>query len=333
MQENLTRIFSILSTYENFEPYMLNFDGTINHALLREHINLWISQFDDTEQEFMASITANLLEQRFLSKENEINFINRLFTNTTLLKNNSMPRPLNIQTNGNSQKRLVEYYNSYMKKYNYSYSDNSVIYLDDFMFSGGRVFNDLSNWIPLQNKSYRIFVVVIGYHISDQFNKNTLLTNKILANNRAKNLNSSLDFLSCYKWENRLYKRNQSDILWPMHNFFKNQENIQHINPKFTYRDGFTATEQSFFKNNEDRVKFENICLKYGFQIIQRCQNPHATTKPLGNSFFGYGFGGLVFNYKNCPNNTPLLFWWGSSNPSDQMYNHWHPLMPRSRYG
>ncbi|MCG2572050.1 hypothetical protein LVY74_00555 [Acinetobacter sp. ME22] len=332
MQKDFDRIFSVLKTYENFEQYMLNHDNTVNEGLLKNHINLWISQFDATEQEFMASITANLLEQRFLSKENEINFIKGLFNNPTLLNNDSMPFPLNIQRNGNSQNRLVQHYTLFMNELNHSYSQDSVIYLDDFIFSGGRVFSDLSNWIPLQDKSYNIFVVVIGYHTNIWSVKNQLHA-KIFQNNQAKKIQSTLSFLKCYEWENRLFKKNESDILWPMEKFFKNPNYYSHIDPKFNYRDGFLATPQSFFKNNDDRVKFENICLKYGFKIIQRCQNPNNTTRPLGNYRFGYGFGGLVFTYKNCPNNTPLLFWWGSSDPHNPMYNQWHPLMPRRTYG
>lgn len=332
MQKDFDRIFSVLKTYENFEPYMLNHDNTVNEDLLKNHINLWISQFDITEQEFMVSITANLLEQRFITKEYEINFIKDLFRNPALLNSSSMPFPLNIQRNGNSQKRLVEYYTSFITDLSLSYSQDSLIYLDDFIFSGGRVFTDLSNWIPLQNKSYKIFVVVIGYH-TNFWKVQNLLNEKIAQNNTAKGIYSTLTFLRCFELENRLFKKNESDVLWPMEKFFQNPNYYSHIDPKFNYRDGFLATPQSFFKNNEERVKFENICLKYGFEIIEKCQNPHTTTRPLGNYKFGYGFGGLVFTYKNCPNNTPLLFWWGSSDPRNPMYNQWHPLMPRSIYG
>ncbi|MFG0587651.1 hypothetical protein ACF8D3_06425 [Acinetobacter sp. YQ_14] len=332
MQENLNRIFSILSTYENFEPYMLNHDQSINSSLLRNHINLWVSQFDDSEKEFIVEITANLLEQRFITKDKEIKFIQSLFENNLLLQNKTMPFPLKIQGNGKSQSCLVKHYEYFMNYYNLTYSSDSFIYIDDFVFSGGRLFNDLSNWIPLQRKSNIIFVAVMGQHTNIWIKKN-LLQSKIYKTNQIKGINSSLIFLKCVELENRLFKKNESGILWPMISFFQNEAYAPYMEPKFIYRDGFIATSNNFFKNNEDRVKFENICLKYGFQIIQRCQNPNATTKPLGNSFFGYGFGGLVFNYRNCPNNTPLIFWWGSSNPSDPMYNQWHPLMPRRTYG
>lgn len=332
MQENLNRIFSILSTYENFEPYMLNHDQSINSSLLRNHINLWISQFDDSEKEFMVTITANLLEQRIITKDKEINFVKALFQNPSLLNNGAMPYPLKIQRNGQSQVRLVQHYENFMNYYNLKYSESSCIYLDDFVFSGGRLFNDLSNWIPLQRKSNEIFVAVMGQH-TNIWNTKNQLQNKISQTNQTKGINSSLIFLKCFELENRLFKKNESSVLWPMISFFQNETYAPYMEPKFIYREGFIATPNNFFNNNEDRVKFENICLKYGFQIIQRCQNLHPTTKPLGISFFGYGFGGLVFNYRNCPNNTPLIFWWGSSNPSDPMYNQWHPLMPRRTYG
>lgn len=332
MQENLNRIFSILSTYENFEPYMLNDDQSVNSSLLRNHINLWVSQFDDSEKEFMVEITAKLLEQRFITKDEEICFVKALFQNPSLLKNGTMPDPLTIQRKGQSQARLVQHYTSHANTLNISYSTDSVIYLDDFIFSGGRVFEDLSNWIPLQNKSYRIYVVVIGYH-TNIWRIEKLLKEKIALTNRSKGINLTLNILRCIELENRLVKKNQSDVLWPMNNFFQNERYQHLIDPSFKYRDGFIATPQSFFKNNDERVRLENICLKYGFEIISRCHNPNSRTKPLGIHRYNYGFGGLVFSYKNCPNNTPLIFWWGSSDPSDPMYNQWHPLMPRRIYG
>lgn len=332
MQESLNKVFSILRTYENFEPYMLNYDGSVNDSLLINHINLWISQFDKSEQEFMASTTANLLEERFITKNQELIFIESLFKNNLLLNNRTMPYPLKIQGNGKSQARLVESYNNFMHSYGFSYSEDTVIYLDDFIFSGGRVFNDLSNWLPLQRETRKIFVVVMGYH-TNIWKIESELNSKIKQINTDRGLKISLQFLRCFSLENRLVKKNESGVLWPMESFFQN-DNYKHlIDPQFKYRDGFIATSYNFFKRNEDRVKFENICLKYGFEIIEKCQNTNRTTKPLGNSFFGYGFGGLIFSYKNCPNNTPLLFWWGSSNPNDPMYNQWHPLMPRRIYG
>ncbi|ENU09288.1 hypothetical protein F997_02737 [Acinetobacter calcoaceticus NIPH 13] len=332
MQENLNKIFSILKTYENFELYMLNHDGSVNDDLLKNHISLWISQFDKSEQEFMVLIAAKLLEERFITKEEEIDFIKNLFSNNILSKNKTMPFPLDIQKNGNSQTRLIGHYNFFMSSFGYSYAEDSVIYLDDFIFSGGRVFEDLSNWIPLQEKSYKIYVVVIGCH-TNFWRIEKLLNEKINHTNITKGINLSINFIKLNELENRLFRKNQSDVLWPMDHFFRNERYQHLIDPSFNYRDGFIATPQSFFTNNDDRVRFENICLKYGFEIIQRCQNPNRTTRPLGIHRYSYGFGGLVFSYKNCPNNTPLLFWWGSSNPASPMYNQWHPLMPRRIYG
>ena len=51
--------------------------------------------------------------------------------------------------------------------------------------------------------------------------------------------------------------------------------------------------------------------------------------KPLGiSSFPGFGFGALLFSYRNCPNNTPLAFWWGDWNGNST----WYPLFQRKTY-
>ena len=245
-----------------------------------------------------------------------------------------MPLPLQIQGNGKSQKHLVQHYQKVFSEHpKITYSQDRVIYLDDFIFSGGRIYQDLTNWIPRQEKSHKIYVGVIGCHSSTWQTKKKL-KNKIFDNNQKNNLNSSLIFLDCTELENKLSKRNESDVLWPMQKIFQTEEYKKYEVPNFKYRDGFIETPYNLFKNNDERVRFENICLKYGFKIIERCKATNSTTKPLGNCHFdGYGFGGLIFNYRNCPNNTPLIFWWGSGDINKlHLYNQWHPLMPRTVY-
>lgn len=332
MQDALNKIFDLLKDYENFESYMLNQDGSINGVLLRQHIDRWLSQFESSEQEFIAHTVVKILESRYITKNEEIEFIEDLINNQKLNINNTMPFPLEIQGNGKSQKHLVQHYKKVLSQHpEITYAQDKVIYLDDFIFSGGRIKQDLTNWIPLQRKSHKIYVAVIGYHASVWKIRNELQV-KIQENNQKNNLNSSLIFLDGIELENRVFKKNESDILWPMIKFFQTNEYQRYLDPKFNHRDGFIETSYNLFKTNEERVKFENICLKYGFKIIERCENTHPTTKPLGNSYFGYGFGGLVFNYRNCPNNTPLIFWWGSGDISKPIYHQWHPLMPRNVY-
>lgn len=334
MQDTLNKIFDHLKDYENFESYMLNIDGSVNEKLLHQHIKQWINQFEIFEQDFIASIVIKLLENRYITKKEEAEFINELFENQSLRINDTMPRPLQIQGNGKSQKHLVQHYQKVFSEHpKITYSQDSVIYLDDFIFSGGRIYQDLTNWIPRQEKSHKIYVGVIGCHSSTWQTKKEL-KNKIFDNNQKNNLNSSLIFLDCTELENKLSKRNESDVLWPMQKIFQTEEYKKYEVPNFKYRDGFIETPYNLFKNNDERVRFENICLKYGFKIIERCKATNSTTKPLGNCHFdGYGFGGLIFNYRNCPNNTPLIFWWGSGDINKlHLYNQWHPLMPRTVY-
>jgi len=334
MQDTLNKIFDYLKDYENFESYMLNIDGSVNEKLLHQHIKQWINQFESFEQEFIASIVIKLLENRYITKKEEAEFINELFENQLLKISDTMPRPLQIQGNGKSQKHLVQHYQKVFSEHpKITYSQDSVIYLDDFIFSGGRIYQDLTNWIPRQEKSHKIYVGVIGCHSSTWKTKKEL-KNKIFDNNQKNNLNSSLTFLDCDELENKLSKRNESDVLWPMRKIFQTEEYKKYEVPNFKYRDGFIETSYNLFKNNDERVRFENICLKYGFKIIEKCKATNSTTKPLGNCRFnGYGFGGLVFNYRNCPNNTPLIFWWGSGDINKpHLYNQWHPLMPRTVY-
>lgn len=81
MQDTLNKIFDYLKGYENFESYMLNPDRSINDKLLHQHIEQWISQFESSEQKFIASTVVKLLENRYITKEKEMDFIEELFEN------------------------------------------------------------------------------------------------------------------------------------------------------------------------------------------------------------------------------------------------------------
>ncbi|MDQ3109751.1 MAG: hypothetical protein M3R17_07630 [Bacteroidota bacterium] len=71
---------------------------------------------------------------------------------------------------------------------------------------------------------------------------------------------------------------------------------------------------ESFFSSSANRIRFENIMLHKGLQIIENIQTrPSPGLRPLGFTSPSHkilGLGTLFFTWRNIPNNCPLAFWW-----------------------
>jgi hypothetical protein len=56
----------------------------------------------------------------------------------------------------------------------------------------------------------------------------------------------------------------------------------------------------------------EQEFLKAGAVIRAENNNLNRYARPLGNRIMeSFGFGALIVTYRNCPNNSPLVFWAG----------------------
>ncbi|MFW2060396.1 phosphoribosyltransferase-like protein [Acinetobacter baumannii] len=335
MEQYINNVVDILKEYKGFYFPVLNAHGVLEEAHLRSHVLTWLNQFEESERGTLIRLTSNLLTKRFIKENKEQEFISNVLNTNPIRVAANVALPLSVQQDGESQRVMAEFYSQLVDRYGYNYDDSKFVYLDDFMFSGRRVFSDLSVFITSLRQSVTIYVAILGWHNYGQWYYRELLQQKINAHNREFNLKVKVEwFYSCSDslLENRKTYNYKSDILWPMEDTFNSEDLLPFKIHNYNYRNGFEAN--STFDNNTDRMFLERICLKYGYKIMDRCNRVNPTTKPLGNSLFDYGFGGLVFNYRNCPNNTPLIFWWGSNDPNNTiMYNQWYPLMPRRTYG
>lgn len=330
MEQYINNIAEKLMGYKGLHFPVIDSHGNTSKQNLVLHTNRWLNQFDETDRYDLARLTSNLLDNFYVEEADEISYIESLFNDSLINQNGLVATPLVIQGNGKSQKDLVESYEKYVAENGYAYNPNVFIYLDDFLFSGGRVYSDLSNYLSMIQEDKNIIIALMGAFSYSLWNSKKKIKSKIENLYSEKKIEVTVKWKVDFEFENRLSKLNSSDVLWPMQGTLNSPElNIYKLE-KFNYRSGFI--QSLMFSNNNDRIFLERVCLKYGYRIIERCTNVHSTTRPLGNSFYNYGFGGLIFNYRNCPNNTPLIFWWGSTNPFDPMNAHWYPLMQRRTY-
>jgi hypothetical protein len=328
-----TRISAHMSDYKN------NSFADID----QEHVLKWSRQFDE-EQTLVLQETNRILQKTYYNETKINSFIacvagSNEITGLTPALFWQQVSILDIQQDGNSQSYLVNKLSQKVHAdYNVQLAVNAMsshyIYLDDILFSGNRVYNDIIAFISsnIFRDNYRITIMLLG-----SFTYGHYVTNKRIVEfirERNKNIIVNIKHWAGHSYENRLIEKNRSDVIWPEQETIDTLVNQHHINyiDNFRYRVDDGALFNIF--SRERRSQFELAMLKAGSKIIGYCQNPSRVMKPLGFSVFdGYGFGSVVFTYNNCPNNNPLAFWWG--NPEANLYSplrRWYPLMRRRTY-
>jgi hypothetical protein len=308
------------------------------------HVNRWISQFEDDEKEIVLLETHKLLKRNYITRENFSEFINLLIDSDSVYRGDKdsywkSVSILNIQKNGNSQKELNEILRTKINKtfqgVDFTPKDSGeYIYLDDFIFSGNRLYSDMEDWIKnFSPDKSRVCIITIGWFIYGQYSTDKKL--KELAKKHKKDIEFSFSSYTQFRLENRLYRKDYSEVFWPTNSI----ENIngytqwlesENFDPKPRTP---SAVKNEVFSNSR-REEYEKIIFKYGLKIIGFSANNNFVVKPLGYSTFrGFGFGSTVFSFRNCPNNNPLAFWWGdpSARPSHP-FSKWYPLLQRKTY-
>lgn len=195
-------------------------------------------------------------------------------------------------------------------------SGEIFVYLDDAIFSGNRVINDLSIWI--QNDApdkVKLYIITIAIHRSGRHRI------KEMKAGSGKQVDCHLPVLGFpefdeFIFENRRKYLDQSDVLWPTTDVFALKGFIPR-NPTLPFMN-------RVFSSEKGRQLLENEFLKAGRQIINRHTQISPSLKPLGFSNFEPGFGSLLVFYRNCANNCPLALWWDVGG--------WRPLFPRKTY-
>jgi len=310
-----------------------------------DHVERWVSQFEGDEQDVVLSETYKILKRNYITQDQFIDFVDTLIDSDSVYKGDQdnywkSVSVLDIQKNGNSQTEL----NDIIKKLvfeRYGVEDlvgkdsNEYIYIDDFIFSGNRLHTDMEDWIgSYAPDNCRVCIITIGWFSYGQWNTENRL--KALATKHGKNIKFVFVSFEEFRLENRLYRKDYSEAFWPT-NIITNVDGYEewleaeNFIPKYRISNGIK--NEVFSKSR--REEYERIIFKYGLTIMGFSSQNSFVVKPLGYSTFrGFGFGSTVFSYRNCPNNNPLVFWWGDpSASSSHPFRKWYPLLQRKTYG
>ena len=308
-----------------------------------DHVDKWIHQFGTDVRLPMLREMNHVLQRTYFSQSRVRNFFANVVDNRKLA--GEKPREfwraahlLDIQKDGNSQTEIRELFSEELKQKYGLVADagekNSrvFVYLDDVLFSGGRIENDLSTWIAGESpETGTVHILVIAAHRYGEWRCEERLKEE--ASNAGKDLHFHI--WAAHRIENRKTYRNKSEVLWPATLPNDDALTAYMAHEKFPFEPRATSgqLEHSIFSSEDGRQLLEKELLLAGMRIRSLSQNPSPALRPLGFSPFGLGFGSMIVTYRNCPNNTPLALWWGDpkANPSHPLSG-WYPLVQRKTY-
>lgn len=309
-----------------------------------DHVDRWINQFEAAVQVPMLREMAHVLKQTYFSKSTVSKFFAHQITHKALAGDNPCAfwraaHVLDIQQHGHSQSEIRELFGEALKETcdlaidNCGEAGGAFIYLDDTLFSGSRIGNDLSSWIEGEAPAKTtVHVLVIAAHRFGEWKCAGRLRDA--AREAAKDLD--FKFWAALRVENRRAYRNRSEVLWPaaipddagLKAYMAEEQKFP-----FEPRQPGGVPEHPVFSSDEGRQLLERELLLAGLRIRSFSQNPSRALRPLGFSPFGLGFGSLIATYRNCPNNTPLALWWGDPDAAPgHPFANWYPLLPRKTY-
>ncbi|ENT6810372.1 hypothetical protein ACFD7O_004459 [Vibrio vulnificus] len=328
-------IASVIANYRNGEF------GDYDEA----HVRRWVEQFDVDERRIVLKETNRIIKRNFISRLSFDNLVDAIISSKSVYGENkddywNSVSLLDIQRRGNSQKELNDIFCSKLSE---SYNIDNIIncesseylYIDDFIFSGGRVYSDLSFWLrDTMPDNCRICIVTIGWYLYGQYSLNKRL--KTLIDELGLNVVVEFRSFKDRRLENRLYRKDYSEVFWPTSCVEEVPEICEYIEehdyePKYRVENG--VKNQVFSRPR--REEYEKIILKYGLKILGFSNQNKSVVKPLGyHQFNEFGFGSTIFSFRNCPNNNPLVFWWGDPEAPDwHPFSKWYPLLQRDTYG
>ncbi|RJQ44120.1 MAG: hypothetical protein C4534_06960 [Gaiellales bacterium] len=302
-----------------------------------ENVERWVSQFPEEAHDGILSEVNHLLSQTYISRDRMTSFLRGLTTNEKFCAGNpkafwKRANLLNIQQGGNSQRELLAMFCELLKQEvgvelaECGSTDGPFVYLDDGVFGGGRVLQDLSTWIETKAPAeceVRIVVAALHtlgeYYIGDRIGK--------LETKAKKKIN--LSWWRIHTVENRRYYKNVSDVLWPTavpsgplaeaYVRYLTEEDPKY---KLELRSPGSVGQKKFFSSDQARILLEQQFLIEGLKIRNMCPNLPETMRPLGATLLKtFGFGSTIVTFRNCPNNCPLVLW---------VDDPWYPLFPRS---
>jgi len=290
------------------------------------HVDRWVSQFTQDEQLRVLAELDHILSKSYVRRSDFEAFALDAVTNADLVGDDSCAfwaaaRFFNQQLRGQSQGIMLDLFDAALKQecglsaYSDTDGEGRLVYVDDAVYTGMHVINDLTPIIAAAPKHTDLFMFVYALHNQGAQYATQQLTSRFRAAGKTVN----------FKWWCQLDLENSlastSDVLWPS-SVPEHQETKDYaasLSHRLILRPGDGVGKNNFFSSGARRHLIEQEFLMAGSVIRSQSQHLKQYARPLGNRIMeSFGFGALVVTFRNCANNCPLVFWAGN-----------HPLFER----
>jgi hypothetical protein len=295
------------------------------------HVERWVNQFHPNVQLPILSETASVLEKTYITKENFKEFLAGIISSEKITGGDATAfwkgvKFLEIQNAGNSQRDMMILFDRELQSAcsltvaDCGKNPHTYVYLDDALFSGGRIKSDIVGWINGgAPKAAKLFIITIANHMLGEF----FAGKDINAAAKAADKAIELTWWRALMVEDRKAYMTRSDVLRPtaIPDDLPTKDYLSSLGAELVLRVPGGKSELALFSSEEARQTLEQEFLKSGVRVRAMCPHFNIYMRPLGSSLMKTsGFGSMIFTYRNCANNTPLVFWAG---------NPWYPLFPR----
>ena len=346
-ENNILKLERILSNFRKDELEM---------KIDKKHIEKWLSQFTEDKREVILDETLHIFDKWYFNRNDISNCIDRILQylcNKYALSEVELIKKIvfiDEQQEGTSQKRILDIVRETINERHDLNLNTTIspefklyVYLDDGLYSGKRVRNDIIKLIDQLSEGSNIdaFFIVAGAQGIDYAKK--------ILRDKAINKYITINLESIYRLENYRspfveyeidgsYTEHYSQeytCLWPMPHLSNDpiiqeyEMNIKKRNnyEKMLYRDRRWYADKGIFTSEHNREVVEKEFLLKGIDIVNSC-----STKmyPLGfNLWPSFGFGSFTANDFNISNTCPLVLWWGNVKKKNDSLDLWYPLLPR----
>lgn len=297
-----------------------------------ELVETWVQQFDVAVREPLLTEMDHILKQTYITKKTVEEFLTSLISHEKIAGDDPFAfwknvEFMDIQSRGNSQHEMLGMFDELLR----SECDLGIascglddpeayLYLDDGIFTGNHIRNDLRSWVQADAPARaKVHVVTIASHNLGQWYA------KKGIHEAAKSEGKQIDvtWWCCVQIEDRKSFINSSDVLRPtsLPDDELADEYVESLRYPPILRKPGNVGKKKFFSSEEGRSLVEQELLKAGLRIRDDCPYLNRYQRPLGNMVLdSLGFGSLFVTFRNCPNNCPLALWVGDP---------WFPLFPR----
>jgi hypothetical protein len=340
-------ILAIISDYHNYRAFQFT----------NEHIIKWVNQFDEGDRIFILQELLHLLKQGIYISESKAKqlLIARIeslsikykYTKPVIFLANA--QILSLQGVDKSQTVIVRLLDEALQaKYSIgiaqcgTVSNKFTLYFDDVLATGGTLYKDINTWLLQMDNLNKTNLdkvitdetILLICHFCSH-NANTTLW-RLKEGFKKDKLLKKIHCFCDYEVQNHLNFLNQRfNFAYPIVSndeavatYFNSLPHYAHKNGNKAFRVFNEPKKETFFSSPDNRIRFENILLTKGIELLKNADSVKDNHRPLGATIPSYkimGTGTLFFTWRNISNTTPIVFWWGASN--------WFPLFPLFKRG